>query len=107
MYELLIAETKELEKYLRGKVIEGEGSRVDEVANIYFGYSDSLEREIVAGRLPSEATARLRYTSALCAARKAADIVRSHKECRADLARVFARYRQKRLAISCNPSCPQ
>ena len=53
MNELLIDETKELEKYIRGKVVEGEGSRVDEIANIYFGYSGSLDREVTAGPLTS------------------------------------------------------
>jgi hypothetical protein len=94
MKELLIAETKELEKYIRGKVVEGEGSRVDEVANIYFGYSGNLERDVVAGRLTSETTARLRYISALCTARKARELVSNHNVCRAELERLFAEFRQ-------------
>lgn len=95
MNELLNAEIRELEKYIRGKVVEGEGSRVDEVANIYFAYSGSLDREVIAGRLNSEATSRLQYISALCTARKVTEIVVNHKICRAELDRVFAEYRQK------------
>ena len=95
MKKLLIVETKELEKFIRGKVVEGEGSRVDERANIHFSYSGRLNREVIEGRLTSEAAARLRYISALCTARKATELVRNHKLCRTELERLFAEFRRK------------
>lgn len=95
MNELLIIETKELERDIQRKVAEGEGSRAGERASSYFGYSVGLDREVRAGRLKSEEAARLRYTSALCTARKVSDIVRDHKICRTELDRVFAEFRQK------------
>jgi hypothetical protein len=54
MNELLIAETKELEKYIQGKVAEGEGSRAEERASCYFGHSHHLASEVRAGRLKPE-----------------------------------------------------
>ena len=78
MNDLLIGDKKELEKYIRGKVVEEEGSRVDESANIYFRYSRSLDNEVTASRLKTEEAARLRYISALCTARKVTEIIRNH-----------------------------
>jgi hypothetical protein len=97
MNKQLIVETKELEEFIKGKVVEGEGSRVDERANIHFGYSGSLDRDVIEGRLTSEAAARFRYISALCTARKATELVRSYNLCRAQLEKLFAEFRQRRL----------
>jgi hypothetical protein len=95
----LIAETIELEAYIQSKVAEGEGSRAEEPASSYFGYSVSLEREVLAGRLKSEEAGRLRHNAARCTAHMASDIVRSYQASRAKLDRLFAEFRQKEAGI--------
>ena len=95
MNERLIAETRQLEKYIRGKVREGKGSRAEEPASSYFGHSRSLNRDVISGRLKAEYAAELRFISALCTARMVAEIVRNHKICRAALDRLFAEFRRK------------
>jgi hypothetical protein len=95
MNELLIAETKELEKYIQGKVAEGEGSRAEERASCYFGHSHHLASEVRAGRLKPEKAAQYRYTSALCTAHHLTKIVRNHRICRIELDRLFADFRQR------------
>jgi hypothetical protein len=95
MNEFLITQTQQLEKDILLLVAEGEGSRAGERASSYFGYSASLDRTVMTGRLKPKESAQRRYIAAVCTARKVADIVRSHKICCAELDRVFAEFRQK------------
>jgi hypothetical protein len=95
----LIAETIELEKYIQGKVAEGEGSRAEELASIYFGCSASLEREVLAGRVKPEEACRRRYNAARAAAGCVSNNVRAYQTSRAKLDRLFAQFRQKVAGI--------
>jgi hypothetical protein len=95
----LISETVELEKDIQDKVAEGVGSRAEEQSSSYFGYSLSLERVVLAGRLESEEACRRRHIAAWCTARSVSDIVRRYQTCRAELDRRFAEFRQREAGI--------
>ena len=107
MNEFLITHTRQLEKDILLLVAEGEGSRAEERASSYDGYSASLDRAVITGRLKPKEAAQLRYIAAFCTVRKVADIIRRHQICRAELDKVFAEFRQKKLTIARNPLCRQ
>ena len=95
LYSALLSEIEQLEKHIREKVREGNGSRAEEPASSHFGNARSLQLEVISGRLKPERAAELRYNSALCAADMVAKIVRSHQDCRAALDRLFTEFRTK------------